>query len=88
MPALGNTPNSSYVTHALGVNVRKSGILWATMVYQTRFNQNRLAIDMSYFLIFYSGKRLAECFKLPLFEYHGATVAFQTPSDIELVIAY
>jgi len=66
MSALENTPEFSYATHAIGVNVRKLGILWATIEYQAWFHQTRLAIDMNYFLIFYSGKRLAERFKLPL----------------------
>ena len=59
MSALENTPEFSYATHAIGVNVRKLGILWATIEYQAWFHQTRLAIDMNYFLIFYSGKRLA-----------------------------
>jgi len=46
MSALENSPNSSDATHACGVNVRKSGILWATIVYQARFNRTRLAIDI------------------------------------------
>src|SRR5437870_13616650 len=46
MSALENSPNSSDATHALGVNVRKSGILWPTIVYQARFNRTRLAIDI------------------------------------------
>ena len=89
MSALENSPNSSDATHALGVNVRKSGILWPTIVYQARFNRTRLAIDIELLPDIFTqekGLRGDSNYRFSnICQYHGATAAFQTPSDIEPV---